>query len=139
MNDHHKFRIEKLHTYLELIAPLVVRERAAMSDMLLQEPVAPRFDAPTDDGEWQPLDPGGAWGGKQQWAYFRATGTVPASWQGGAVELYLRHDAHYIDLPNENNYPAGPEGQVFIDGQRVSAIDREHHRIRFAATPGQSY
>mgnify|MGYP001038976115 CR=1 FL=1 len=139
MSDHHKFRVEKLHVYLNLIEPMLVRERIAVSDIALQEPAPPRYDAPPDSGDWQPLELRGPWGGKQQWAYFRSKATIPASWTSGAIEIRLKHQANYLESPSDGNFPAGPEGQVFVNGERVSAIDREHHRIRVPLQAGQTY
>ncbi len=139
MNAHLKFRLGKLRTYLGLIKTKIVRDTIAASDIRVLEPAKPRYDAPPDDGAWKPIRLGDGWGGKQQWAYFRATVTPPEHCNGDGIELRLGHRAVYLEPPDENNFPAGPEGQAFIDGRRVGAIDQHHQRIRYPFQPGRSY
>jgi len=139
MDTRLKFRLAKLRTYLELVKSKVVRETASAADVRVLEPAEPRYDAPPDDGKWKPVSLGDAWGGKQQWAYFRAAVAVPSHWKGEAIELRLGHRASYLEALEYPISPAGPEGQAFIEGQRVGAIDREHSRIRYPFKPGKRY
>ncbi len=139
MDAQPRFRLTQLKRYLELIESKIVRETLTADDIRLLEPAEPCFDAPPDDGNWLPIALRGEWGGKQQWAWFRARMSIPAHWKGQAIELRLRHRPVYLERPHDDNTPAGPEGQVFIDGRRVGAIDKQHHRIRFPFKPGKTY
>ena len=139
MSNRLRFRVEKLRSYLSLIGGRVLRECVQAEGVQILEPAAERFDVPPDEGEWRAIGAGEAWGGRQQWAWFRGRVSVPASWLAGGIELRLRHDPRYLDRPEDDNFPAGPEGQAFIDGRRIGAIDKAHHRIRFPFQAGQSY
>jgi len=139
MNAHLKFRLPKLRTYLDLIKSKVVRETVAASDVRVLEPAEPRYDVPPDKGAWKPMAVNDAWGAQQQWAYFRATVTVPKHWTGPAIELRLGHRPVYLERPADDNFPAGPEGQAFIDGRRVGGIDQQHTRVRYPFNAGKAY
>ena len=107
-----------------------------MRELALLEPAEPRYEAPGDRGPWRSMSVGDPWGGRQQWAYFRAKAVVPADWPSGPIQLHLAHEARYLESPADDNYAAGPEGQVFIDDQRVGAIDAQHHWIQHAFERG---
>jgi alpha-mannosidase len=139
MSTHPKFRLARLKKYFQLVESRIVRETVTADDVRVLEPAEPRYDAPPDGGPWKPIGPRAEWGGKQQWAYFRAAVAVPAHWKGQAIELRLRNRAVFLERPHDDNTPAGPEGQVFINGQRVGAIDQQHHRVRFPFEPGKTY
>lgn len=136
MDRSQKLNLRNSHRYLELIESRVVRETVAASDVRLVEPAEARFDAPPEDAPWQPIGERREWGGEQQWTWFRATVAVPKHWTSGAVELRFANRAEYKVKPTDANYPAGPEGQVFINGARVGAVDKFHDRIRHAFKPG---
>lgn len=139
MNAEHKFRLERLRVYLGLMTARITRGQSDADAIEIIDPAAERLDAPPDKGDWHPITIGADWGGKQQWAWFRGSLTAPANWTSGALELRLRHDARYLEYPNDDNFAAGPEGQAFINRQRVGAIDQAHHRVRHPFEPGKSY
>ncbi|MBN1917303.1 MAG: alpha-mannosidase [Verrucomicrobia bacterium] len=139
MDRTEKLSLSSLKCYVSLIESRVVREAVAADDLRLVDPAEPRFDAPPDDAPWQPIGERREWGGEQQWTWFRATVAVPEHWTSGAIELRLVNRAEYKIQPNDANNPAGPEGQVLIDGARVGAIDKQHARIRHAFKPGATH
>lgn len=136
MQEQYKFRLGKLRTYLNLIARRVVRETRPVTAIHLIEPAEARFDAPPDDGPWRAFAIGDAWGGRQQWAWFKASAEVPADWSGGPVDLHFMNEVRFLEFPEDDNFAAGPEGQVFIDGRPVGAIDGGHQRIRLNTQSG---
>ena len=133
-------RIRKLRLYLSLISRRVIRGTADVDSLQALESAGPRYDAPPDEGNWQALAPGDKWGDKDAWTYFRASASVPSDWNGGAIELHLHHRPVYLrSIWEDELEAAGPEGQVFIDGARVGAIDHKHHTIRYPFKPGKTY
>ena len=140
MNNKLKFRIAKFRKLLMLVECSIVRKVISAGEVYLQEPAEANYNCPPDDGDWKPVSVGAKWGQKNQWAYFRTNLEVPADWQEGQIELRLRHDPKYFEkvyiAPLEY---AGPEGQVFVNGTSVGAIDREHHSIRYTFKPGETY
>lgn len=140
MNDHLFNQIPRLDKYVKMIARRIVRKTAAAESVEIVDPAAMSFNAPPAEAAWRPFGVGQEWGARQQWAWFRAKFTVPADWAGqGPVRLQLSHKANYLVLPQDDNFPAGPEGQAFINGQRVGAIDRQHHVIQYPFEAGQTY
>jgi len=139
MRKEQAFRTEKLRPFLDLIETAVVRESIDAISIDIKSPSEPCFNAPSDDGEWAPMKVGSPWGTRQEWASFRAHFEVPGHWREGAVELELRHRENFLVRPLDDNWPAGPEGQVFVDGERVGAIDREHVTIRHDFRPGATH
>lgn len=122
-----------------MVAGKITRETVPAQTIEFLEPAEPRYDAPPDQGKWKPMAIGKAWGRKQGWTYFRAQVKVPSLWKSGSIDLRLKAGIHYLESPDDDNFPAGPEGQVFINGVRVGAIDRQHHSIRYPFKSGKSY
>jgi alpha-mannosidase len=140
MSTEDKFRVPKLRRHLALIEQRIIRGRCNPERLEVLEPAPPTFGPPADRGEWRPVGVRDHWGGKQQWAYFRATVAVPSQWGGPGIELRIEHDIKYFEPAwIDDSFPAGPEGQVFIDGQRVGAIDAGHSRIRHRFAPGKTH
>lgn len=135
-----KLRLDNIKHYLKnLIPAYLTRETLAAEDIQLLEPADMRYDCPPETGRWQKIQEGSQWGGAQQYSYFRGKVKIPVSWKGNPIELRVMHKNNYLAPTHDDNTTCGPEGQVFIDGQRAGAIDREHHVIRYAFKPGQTY
>lgn len=130
------YRVDKLNLYVGLLGRHVARGSVAPSEFYIHEPAPPTHNAPAADLPWREYSVGEHWGGKQQWAAFRALFAVPEQWHGKVVELRMRHRARWLEPPVGDNTPAGPEGQAFIDGERAGAIDGGHHSIRWGFQPG---
>ncbi len=141
MTTHLQLRVPKLRKYFSFFQTMHLRATIAVDDLRVFDPAEPCFDAPPDDRAhtWRPIGPGGEWGGKQQWAWFRAKAVVPAHWPRHMLELHVSHEARYLGNSENDDYPAGPEGQVFIDGQPAGAIDQQHRAIRFPFQPGHTH
>lgn len=131
-------RLDKIKRALDLIHSRVVRAKAPADLIEIVDPAEATFAPPPATAAWRPFPLQGDWGSKQGWAWFRARLAVPRTWSPGGIELHLRPRAVYLEPPHDDNFPAGPEGQVFIDGMRVGAIDQQHFRIRHPVEPGQT-
>ncbi len=133
-------RLNKIRHYVNrLIPPYLIRQTTAAENLQLLEPADMRFDCPPDAGPWQNIQPGCPWGGKQQYAYFRGTFTIPAHWKDNPIDLRIIHNINFLAPIHDDNTPVGPEGQAFINGQRIGAIDRRHNSARYPFQPGQTY
>jgi alpha-mannosidase len=135
-----KLRLDKVKYYVnQLIPPYLIRETVPATDLQIVEPADARYDCPPDGRGWRKIDHGGSWGAKQQYTYFRGKVTVPSHWKGNPIELRIAHKENYLEPTQDDNTPAGPEGQAFIDGRRVGALDRQHQVIRYPFQAGQTY
>lgn len=134
-----KFRVPKLRKYLELLGAGLVRERVEIRNLRIADPAPSRFDAPDDSVTWQPAKLGQPWGGAQQWAWFAGEIHVPAHWPRRQIELRFKHEARYLVRALDDHFPAGPEGQLFVDGTRIGAIDLQHTQIAWDFQPGQTH
>ena len=134
-----RFWRQRLGNQLEPLRSQVASETTEASSLWVCNHAPATFDAPRDGLPWSSLRVGDEWGGRGQWAAFRATLTAPCHWDHDAVELRLRHHIGYLGNVQDDDFPAGPEGQFFVDGQRVGAIDREHSTIRLPLKPGHQY
>jgi alpha-mannosidase len=135
-----RLRLDKIKYYVNTLMPAyLTRETAPATAIQVLEPAEARFDCPPDEGRWQNLQMGGAWGGKQQYAHFRGKVTVPAHWKGHPIELRISHKEGWLEPTHDDNTTAGPEGQAFINGQRVGAIDKQHKVVRYPFKAGQAY
>lgn len=134
-----RFWRQRLGNQLERLRSQVALETTEASSLWLCDNALATFDAPHDGLPWSSLRVGDEWGGRGRWAAFKAVLTTPSHWDHGAVELRLRHHIGYLGNAQNDDFPAGPEGQVFLDGHRVGAIDREHSTIRLPLDPGRQY
>jgi len=135
-----ELQIEKLHRYLELMTKMLCRDMTTPDKLEVLEPATERFDAPPDTGNWNPFKINSRWGGKNCWVYFRTTIRIPEKWIEGAIDLRMSHQPVYLEnLQMGGCEAAGPEGQVFINGERWGAIDREHHVIRYPFKRNETY
>lgn len=135
-----RLRLDKIRHYVnKLIPPYVTRESIPAQDIQLLEPAEMRYDCPPDDGPWQKTEIGGQWGGKQQYTYFRGKVTVPGHWKNNPIDLRVNFKNNYLAPTYDDNTTCGPEGQAFINGQRVGAIDWQHGTIRYPFKAGQTY
>jgi len=135
-----RYRVPALRALLRLVQTQVVRQRLSADRVFIEEPAAESFDSPPDDGRWEPAAVPVSWGQRQGWTAFRSRCRVPEGWTFGAVDVVMRHRPLYRPpVPTGDDYPAGPEGQLFVDGNRVGAVDAQHHRIRIPRQPGHDY
>ncbi len=139
MNSEQRYAFGELKRDIELVGAMATRASAAAKSLELAEPVDARFDAPPDELDWRPMQVGGEWGGRQQWAAFRASFDVPDGWPAGAIELRWENEIRYTQYAGDDNFPAGPEGQLFVDGRSVGAIDQRHTALMHDFKPGGSH
>lgn len=128
------------HRDVELLGRRIVAATAPAQSVRMIDPAEARFDAPGEDGDWRGIDLPTDWGGAQQWTHFAADLVVPDDWPASApMQVRFDIERRFLVRPNDDNFAAGPEGQVFIDGQRIGAIDDGHATIRHAFKPGKTH
>ncbi|MFW6189099.1 MAG: alpha-mannosidase [Planctomycetota bacterium] len=125
------FRLDKLRHYMGLIGGRIVRETIGPKELYLCQPAEPTHHPPLDAADWAPYGIGEPWGEKNGWAAFRAVFCVPEPWAEAPVELRMSHHVRWLEPPVADDTPAGPEGQVFVNGDRAGAIDGRHESIRW--------
>ena len=64
-----------------------------------------------DDSTWDVAAPGTAWGGEEEWAWFRIPFRVPDHWAGQEVRLRL---------------PIGGQAMAYLDGEPWQGLDDNH-------------
>lgn len=142
--------LSPIHQRLRLIGRHLVQERRPLEGLRMVDPAEPRFDPPPEDAPWRSLEPEETepatgdrplayFGGTDQWTWFRGEAAAPKHWSSGAIELRWRIQPHWLADPRDDQYPAGPEGLVFIEGEIAGGIDREHHAIRWPLKPARTY
>jgi alpha-mannosidase len=137
-----RLRVRELRKYLSLIHRCMIRGCCPLESFHICVQAEPRYNMPPDNAEWRPCAVNDLWGRQHEWAYFRAEACVPEAWKPGAVELHISHLARYLEpliWPDVPVDAAGPEGLVFLDGQRIGAIDRQHRSIRAVLIPGHRH
>jgi alpha-mannosidase len=125
MNNHViRWTIEKIAQRLDLIEPLVYRQRAAIPPFrycALPDPATPPpLDA--DDIDWPVIEPDTYWGKPFTDFILRSLFQVPADWNSAnPIGLYLPlGDVHTFSLP---------EALAYIDGEPYATCDRHHQEI----------
>lgn len=139
MTAHLKLRIPTLSKRLAIIDKHRTRQSVPLTDIQTIADAPYAFACPGDEGDWQPIDLGGEWGGRKQYAYFRAKLTVPDDWTDQHLELRIDAERRFLQSVSNDGFPAGPEGLVFIDGRPVGGLDRAHNSIAHPFKPGREY
>ena len=139
MGADRKFRINTIARDVGLVAARVVRDAAKPESVAIVEPAEPAFSAPPDAADWRPFSLGGSWGGRGRWSWFKAELTVPDHWGKAPVRLHVRPEARYLEYHRDDNYPAGPEGMAYVDGEPVGGIDQQHRTVAHPFKAGKSY
>lgn len=127
MKHQMRWTVQKIGQRLELIAPLVYRQRhpiAPFRYMPLAGPLeAPQVQSEVDDSAWPVIASDSYWGHRRTDFVLRSSFEVPEDWVKGApVALYL-------PIGNGGDF-VHPEALVYIDGVSYAACDRYHHEIR---------
>jgi alpha-mannosidase len=77
-------------------------------------------------GAFEPMPAGSAWGAHWEYGWFRGAFSLPAEAAGERIALHLQ---------------TGSEGIVWVNGQMVGAVDRQHKYITLQAegAPGTQF
>jgi len=137
MSAHLQYRMKRFGKTMAAVAGRRVRRSLTPEKIEIIDLAPYTFDAPDDQGDWQPITVGQEWG--EKFGYFRATIDVPSDWPADRLELHLGTSRDFHEPLFGDRFPAGPEGLVFIDGRRVGAVDAEHSQIAHPFKPGKSY
>ncbi|MGR3514460.1 MAG: alpha-mannosidase [Paracoccaceae bacterium] len=117
------FTIEKIGKRLQLIMPLVFRDKLPLEPFTLlpleTASVEPPLDA--DQTGWQRIPHNSYWGKPDLNFLMRSHFTVPSEWQGNL--------ALHLPLGEAGDIFTHPEGLVYIDGKPIASADRYHHTV----------
>lgn len=110
----------KIAHRLELIEPLVYRQRRPLSPFRFHAGDERLVVLDVDDGDWPVIKPGDYWGKLRQGFTLRTTFTVPTDYQS-PVSLFfpLGHTHEFIN----------PEVLAYIDGQANQGVNVFHQEI----------
>jgi hypothetical protein len=95
MTAHLQFRMKRFSKSMAAVTARRVRRSLTPDQIEIIDGAPYTFDAPGDDGDWQPMSVGQEWGGREQFAYFRAQIDVPADWPADRLELHLSTDRNF--------------------------------------------
>ena len=118
-----RYTAEKIKQRLNLIRPLIHRQRVGLEPFHYQKLASPQEAVPlqADTKDWPPIPWDTYWG---EWFTDFALASsfkIPSSWQGTQVELYL-------PLGESGDF-SHPEAMVYVDGVALAACDRHHQEI----------
>ncbi len=119
-----RLTIEKMERRLELIAPLVYRQRAAIPPFHLKELTRPEDEPPVnaDPSEWPIIEPQSYWGRRDLNFLLSGSFSVPTDFdKASKVALYLP-----LGVSGDFSHP---DTLVYIDGQPYAAADRHHQEV----------
>ncbi|MCZ7544039.1 MAG: alpha-mannosidase [Anaerolineae bacterium] len=121
-----RWTVEKITQRIQLIEPLVYRQRQPLAPFRYTTLAAPMDPPPigaeVDDSAWAVIKPGDYWGGPRINFALRGAFQVPDAWDADApVALYLP-----LGVSGDFSHP---ETLVYIDGERHAASDRHHTEV----------
>lgn len=113
-----KLTERKLAKWIRDLEPFVVRERRPIEVWRGREGEVPGAQAPDfDDGDWDLMQVGDRWGGRDVTLWLRATVSVPEEWRDSPVALELQLSE------------TGAEGLLYLNGVATHGLDRNHTRL----------
>lgn len=117
----------KIQTRLDLIRPLVYRQRQAIAPFryaaLADAQAVPPVDPAHDDSGWPIVEPDSYWGDWRTNFMLRTQFQAPAGWGShGPVALHM-------PLGVAGDFFCHPEALTYFDGEAFASIDRYHHEI----------
>jgi alpha-mannosidase len=117
---------EKITRRLELIEPLVYRQKLALPDFRYLELASPREDPPVSpavsDADWEIIPTNTYWGRWNSNFVLRCRFSLPPAWQpAGRLALFL-------PLGEAGDF-SHPEALAYVDGQPYAGCDRHHQEI----------
>ncbi len=121
-----RWTVRKITARLELIAPMVYRQRHPIPPFRYKTLSSPMEAVPVgtdvNDDEWETIEPNSYWGTWMTDFAMRAEFEVPSGWADDCpVALYL-------PLGNSGHF-SHPEALAYIDGTIYASCDRHHHEI----------
>ncbi|MEM9344220.1 MAG: glycoside hydrolase family 38 C-terminal domain-containing protein [Pseudomonadota bacterium] len=123
MTHEARFTVEKIAKRIELIRPLVFRNKLPLPPFwilpLEDARVEPPLDA--DHSGWERIEHNSYWGGADLNFLMRSYFTVPGDWVGNL--------ALHLPLGESGDIFTHPEGLVYIDGKPIASADRYHHTV----------
>jgi alpha-mannosidase len=122
---------QKIAKYLEVIKPLVYKDRSSIPPFRLRVLQGPDVEPPVapeiEDKDWQVIPPKSYWGGADVNFVLRSHFKIPGDWQAfDNIALYLP-----IGIAGDFSHP---EALVYIDGVPYAAIDHHHQEVSLPST-----
>ncbi|MDX1993074.1 MAG: alpha-mannosidase [bacterium] len=121
-----RMTVQKITRRLELIAPLIYREKvplAAFRYQALDSPLdTPPTDPDFDDSTWPLIEPGASWGQRDTNFVLRGEFRIPPDWDANTPA------ALYLPIGDAGDF-LHPEALVYVDGVPFAAVDRFHQEL----------
>ncbi|MEM6408139.1 MAG: glycoside hydrolase family 38 C-terminal domain-containing protein [Pseudomonadota bacterium] len=118
-----RFTAEKIAKRLELIRPLVFRNKQPLPPFWIL-PLKDAIEQPpldADPSTWDRIPHNSYWGKPDLNFLMRSHFTVPSDWVGNL--------ALHLPLGEAGDIFTHPEGLVYIDGKPIASADRYHHTV----------
>ena len=118
-----RFTAEKIAKRLELIRPLVFRNKQPLPPFWIL-PLKDAIEEPpldADPSTWDRVPHNSYWGKPDLNFLMRSHFTVPSDWVGNL--------ALHLPLGEAGDIFTHPEGLVYIDGKPIASADRYHHTV----------
>jgi alpha-mannosidase len=118
-----RWTLEKIRHRLELIKPLIHKNRIALKPFRYQKLESPKTEPPldADTTTWTEISWNRYWGTWFTDFALTSTFTVPQEWSDAPIALLL-------PLGEAGDF-SHPEVLVYVDGQIISACDRHHQEL----------
>ena len=116
---------EKLKRRVDEIGRYIVKETLPITEFMVRPGNDLDGYEAEIDSSWHKAKDSDQWGGFAQYQWFRTEITVPESWEGSHVDLY-------VNTPGDIAWKVSAEYSTYIDGRLVGGMDIFHHYIRIA-------
>jgi alpha-mannosidase len=141
MTSNNEFQYLRMENYLNLIKRMIRKDSTNLTGIQVVDPATSCYASPPDNADWRNMPDDNVWGSDNGWVYLRGSAAVPAEWNdGGPIDLVVvSQSVYHHELAMSITGVAGPEGQVFVNGERVGAIDTYHQILRYPFTSNKTY
>ena len=125
--------LNKFKKILELVTPKKEVAFSKATETFWYKNAIPSHVKPTDekDYKWEPFDNSSAVEfGKTQgdWFVFKGKLSVPKEYnpEKHHLRIVFHVQRNYSVKPWDDNFPAGPEGRIWLNGKNIGAVDEFH-------------
>lgn len=120
---------DKAQRYIEDLKKFIYEDRTPINNIKFKEFTLEEanqteaYKVDFNDTDWNTIEVGDTWGGRDAVVWFRGRVEIPADWKSETIALYF-----ILGVGQEGGL-FGTEALIYIDGQPVQGLDHNHKEV----------
>ncbi len=120
---------DKAQRYIEDLKKFIYEDRTPINNIKFKEFTLEEanqteaYKVDFNDTDWNTIEVGDTWGGRDAVVWFRGRVEIPADWKSETIAIY------FILVVWQEGGLFGTEALIYIDGQPVQGLDHNHKEV----------